>query len=838
MGSGRTTAGGDVVLVVELGRIGGVETDLVGGKAAGLAGAIAAGEPVPPGFCVTTEAHRSGRLPEEEVITAYEALGGGRVAVRSSATAEDLPDASFAGQQDTYLGVEGADDLLTAVRRCWDSLWTDRAVAYRRDRGIDDDGVHMAVVVQRMVEPRAAGVLFTANPVTGTRGETVLDAVPGLGTAVVDGTVRPDHYVVAADGGTEGPDDGCLSPQEVAVLHAAGQRLQRHFGSPQDVEWALDRDGTPWILQSRAVTTLFPLPDHHDDGPRAYFEVGNMQGMLRPFTPMGLSAMGVIASAWLGSRSTGPDSEDAAVVDVAGRFYLDLTPYLRNRWIRGALPGSMVVYGPRAAAAVRSLLDDPRFAARPGGRIGWGRAVGAVARALPLTGRILGDAVAALLDPDDARRRFLRAGAVLRQRATREPEHALTPGERLQHAMDLQNEALTEGMVPMMGPLCVAILSARAPELLLGGFAEPGEAAAVLGGMPHNVTTEMDLALWRLAVGARGHGELFGETPPEELASRYRAGTLPDIGLDDFLERYGHRGAAEVDVGVPRWSEDPAPLFAAIANYLRVSDPEQEPDRRFARAAAEAERTRNALVRRALASRPVRARLASFSFDRARALAGMREYPKFSWLFAIAETRRQLLLVGAEMAGAGRLDAPDDIMFLRVPEARALVEGADQRTLVAERRAGYLRERGRRRVPPVLLSDGTDVEAALPAPTCGREGELLGVPASSGTVTGAARVVHDPAGATLEPGEILVAQSTDPGWTPLFMTAGGLVVETGSTIAHGPTVAREYGIPAVICVPRATEVIRDGQRITVDGAAGTVRVEDGERPEEPRPVGG
>ncbi|WP_047870358.1 PEP/pyruvate-binding domain-containing protein [Nocardiopsis sp. RV163] len=826
------------MLVVELDRIDGVGTDLVGGKAAGLAGAIAAGERVPPGFCVTTEAHRSGRLPEAEVTAAYGALGGGRVAVRSSATAEDLPDASFAGQQDTYLDVEGADDLLTAVRRCWDSLWTDRAVAYRRDRGIGDDGVHMAVVVQRMVEPRAAGVLFTADPVTGTRGETVLDAVPGLGTAVVDGTVRPDHYVVRADGGTEGPEDGCLSPQEVAVLHAAGERLQRHFGSPQDVEWALDRDGTPWILQSRPVTTLFPLPDPHEDGPRAYFEVGNMQGMLRPFTPMGLSVLGIVASAWLGSRGTGSDGGGGAAVSVAGRFYLDLTPYLRNRWVRGALPGSMVVYGPRAAAAVRSLLDDPRFAARPGGRVSLGRAFGAVVRALPLTGRVLGDAASALVDPEDARRRFLRAGAVLRQRATRAPEHALTPARRLRHATDLQNEALKEGMIPMIGPLCVAILSAKAPELLLRGIAEPGEVAAALGGMPHNVTTEMDLALWRLAVGARGHGELLRDTPPEELAARYRAGTLPGIGLDGFLERYGHRGAAEVDVGVPRWSEDPAPLFAAIANYLRVSDPEQEPDRRFARAAAEAERTRDALVRRALASRPVRARLASFSLDRARALAGMREYPKFSWLFAIAETRRQLLLVGAEMVGAGRLDAPDDIMFLRLPEARALVEDADQRALVAERRAEYLRERKRRRVPPVLLSDGTDVEAVLPAPLSGRDGEFLGVPASSGTVTGTARVIHDPAGAALEPGEILVAQSTDPGWTPLFMTAGGLVVETGSTIAHGPTVAREYGIPAVICVPRATEVIRDGQRITVDGSTGTVRVEGGEGPEQSGQVEG
>ncbi|WP_017569481.1 PEP/pyruvate-binding domain-containing protein [Nocardiopsis halotolerans] len=827
------------MLVVELDRISGDSIDLVGGKAAGLGEVISAGERVPAGFCVTTEAHRSGTVPADEVAAAYEALGGGRVAVRSSATAEDLPDASFAGQQDTYLDVEGVDDLLTAVRRCWDSLWTDRAVAYRRDRDIDDDAVHMAVVVQRMVEPRAAGVLFTANPVTGTRGETVVDAVPGLGTAVVDGTVQPEHHVVSADGAHRGPDDGCLSPDEVAALRAAGERLQRHFGAPQDVEWAVDHDGTPWILQSRAITTLFPLPDHRDDGTHAYFEVGHMQGMLRPFTPMGLSAMEVVAAAWLGSRETDPGGGDGMVAAVGNRFYLDLTPYLRNRWMRGSLPGAMTVYGPRAVAAVRSLLDDPRFAPRSGrGRVELGRAVRVVARALPLTGRIIGDGVAALVDPDDARRRFLRAGEAFRPRSTGAPERVLPSPERLEYAMDLQNEALTKGMAPMMGPLCVALLSARVPELLLRGIADPGEIATVLGGMPHNVTTEMDLALWRLADGAREHRELLQDTPPRELADRYRSGTLPDIGLDGFLERYGHRGAAEIDVGVPRWSEDPAPLFAAIANYLRVTDPDQAPDRRFARAAAEAERTRTVLVRRALATRPLRAYLAAFFFDRARSLAGMREYPKFAWLYAMAETRRQLLRVGAEMVEAGRLDLPDDIMFLRVPEARALVDGEDQRPLVAERRAEYLREGRRRRVPPVLLSDGTDVETTLPALTSGADGELVGVPASSGTVTGAARVIRDPAGASLEPGEILVAPTTDPGWTPLFMTAGGLVVETGSTMAHGPTVAREYGIPAVICVPGATELIRDGQRITIDGGTGTIRVEDEERSGEPRAVEG
>src|SRR5690625_5112484 len=239
--------------------------DLVGGKAAGLAEVLRAGENVPPGFCVTTGAHRSRELPEEAVAAAYERLGGGTVAVRSSATAEDLTGASFAGQQDTYLDVEGADDILRAIHRCWDSLWTERAVAYRRDFGIPDDSVSMAVVVQRMLAPRTAGGLFTADPGTGTRDTTVVDAARGLGTGVVDGTAHPDHYVRGTDGHITGPDNGCLTRTDVESLHEAGQRLQTAQQGPRDIEWAVDTDGTRWILQSRAVTTLFPLPSRNEE---------------------------------------------------------------------------------------------------------------------------------------------------------------------------------------------------------------------------------------------------------------------------------------------------------------------------------------------------------------------------------------------------------------------------------------------------------------------------------------------------------------------------------------------------------------------------------------------
>jgi rifampicin phosphotransferase len=314
-------------------------------------------------------------------------------------------------------------------------------------------------------------------------------------------------------------------------------------------------------------------------------------------------------------------------------------------------------------------------------------------------------------------------------------------------------------------------------------------------------------------------------TPHAKLAARYLAGELPEIGLGEFLRTYGHRGAAEIDVGVPRWAEDPTPVFAAIAGYLRMTDPEQSADLRFARASQQAVAKIDELVTRARRTRPIRARCASFLLRRSRALAGLRELPKFAWLYAFGEMRRQLLAAGAELVERGLLERPDDIMFLDFREALAAANGDDLRELITTRRADYEREMKRRSVPGLLLSDGTNPELLMPT-TPAADGTLTGMAAAPGTATGRVRVILDPAGAHVEPGEILVAPTTDPGWTPLFMTAGGLVTETGSPMAHGPTVAREYGIPAVICVRDATQLLATGQLITVDGAAGTVVVED------------
>ncbi|MFC7618805.1 PEP/pyruvate-binding domain-containing protein [Microlunatus sp. GCM10028923] len=803
--------------IVTLSAIGEDQVDLVGGKAAGLAKLIKSEERVPAGFCVTTEAYRHGRIPADAVLSAYRELGGGRVAVRSSATAEDLPDASFAGVQETVLGVADGEAVLAAIRTCWESLETPRAIAYREARGHADGPAAMAVVVQRMIDPAAAGVTFTANPITGTRSELVIDAVPGLGTGVVDGTGAADHFELR-DGDRPVPH-GCLSLPQLEELRSAGRRIEHDLGGPQDLEWAFDHDGVLWQLQARPVTTLFPVPDQDGRGLRVFLEVGHMQGLRAPVTPMGMSVLTRAADHWF--EAYGLTGTQDAMVPIAGRMFLDLTFMFRDRRLRPRIPAMFEIYGPGVAGAATRLLDDPRLSPEPGRTLPLKSIMNVAAKVVP---SLLTGSVAALALPGRTRRRAFR----LADQARAADAAAGYPSDAaglITAAANAQDRVLTGPMMELLPPLYAGLSSSRFAAALLGRVAEPGEIDATQRGMPYNVTTEMDLRLWQLAQAARAHRELLLDTAPGELSRRYRAGELPDLGLDGFLADYGHRGAAEIDVGVARWAEDPAPLFAAIAGYLRVDDSDQGPDRRFARAAVEAEQTLDLLVGRAMRTRPLRGAVAGWLLRRSRALAGLRELPKYVWLFPLQTARKQLREAGTELTRLGRLTEPGDIWFLTLEEAAAAAAGADQRGLAAARRADHLRETRRPRVPGVLLSDGTMPENLPSAEPAAEEGLLVGMPAAAGTVTGTARVVHDPATARLSPGDILVAVTTDPGWTPLFLTAGGLVTETGSPMAHGPTVAREYGIPAVICVPRATTLL-DGRTVTVDGSSGTVRVVD------------
>jgi phosphohistidine swiveling domain-containing protein len=898
-------------LVLRLSQIDGSMLPLVGGKAANLGELMAAGLPVPDGFCLTTVAYREatgtvrdgvladlGRLqaglqpadPDSSaqlavvagrareairalpvpprtaaaVEQAYTALGeGAAVAVRSSATAEDLPLASFAGQQDTYLNVVGGGAVLDAVRNCWASLWTDRAVAYRAALGIAPHEVALAVVVQRMVDAEAAGVMFTANPLTGRRREAVIDAAPGLGEAVVSGAVNPDHFVVDPEkgrvlerklgdkrmvvrprpgGGTQrldvpGQVEGSSLTDEQAVgLAALGRQAERHFGSPQDTEWAIDAGGALWLTQSRPITTLYPIPQGRSagPGPRLYMCFSLAQGLTRPLTPTGLASLRLIASSV--AKAAGfpvpePRQGPPPYAEAAQRIYVDLTTPVRSSVGRRILPRVFDFMEARSAAVVRQVFDDPEFSVTRRTPFGFLR-------------HVLPAAVRARV-PETALRALFRPRAALRRldSFTRHYAEDLELGGGADHLARLDHaERLLGGrlfaIVPAVLPLpAVGFATLWLAGRLLGGQDRRKDLEKVLRGLPGNVTTEMDLELWRLASAAKDDRDsrtALEAREPSALAVEFRNGTLPPAlhaGLVRFLERYGQRAVAEIDVGMPRWSDDPTHILGVLANYLRLRDPAMAPDVQFSRAQAEAEAAVQQLVTEARRRGRVRAFLVGAALRRTRLYAGLRELPKYQLVLGLAEVRKQVALVGAGLAADGRLDSPGDIFFLDFAEARQALQGPDAqgpglrelRELVVERRSAYASELGRRHIPRALLSDGTEPEMLYAAAGGAADSATLsGSPASAGSATARARVILDPVGAHLEPGEILVAPSTDPGWTPLFLTAGGLVMEMGGPNSHGAVVAREYGIPAVVGVPEATVRIVTGQRITVDGGAGTI----------------
>jgi phosphohistidine swiveling domain-containing protein len=880
---------------------------VAGGKAANLGELTQAGFPIPPGFCVTTAAYAlvaeevglepmlaelaAARADDTRHLAAVAAAARARllatpmpervaeairkaygelvhdapvpVAVRSSATAEDLPFASFAGQQETYLNIIGIEALLDAVRRCWASLWTDRAVSYRESLGIDPHAVRLAVAVQQMVDAAVAGVLFTAHPLTGRRRQAVIDASPGLGEAVVSGAVNPDHFVVhtatgeiaqrrlgdkrlviraTAGGGTQrveltgGNTEACLSDEQIRALAALGARVEAHFGTPQDTEWAIDASGKLWLVQSRPITTLYPLPDNAPDTDevlRVYFSLNVFQGVYRPLTPMGIAVFRLFGSAIAGVFHLAPRDPlrgPSILVEAGGRLFLDVTSALRTAIGRTFLLSAAQVGEARSAALFQQLTTDPRLSLVPTPR--W--------RLIRAFGSLLAETRApiavmqALLWPSTVQRRMAQVRAWLQSLDDEAAAASVQRRANLADRLTAFEQRLPGRVTSVFRTIPVMMISGLGSHALSGwlleGLATADEMRIVLRGLPHNPTTEMDLELWALAELVQADAvaaQAVRATPPERLAQQYREGTLPptlQLGLGEFLHAYGHRGVAEIDLGLPRWSEDPTHILGVLANYLQLKDPDLAPTVQFHRGAQEAEAMVATLTRRAKHKGWLRGVLVGFFLKRTRALAGFREMPKFCLVLLLAATRRSLVSIGKAMEQAGYLDHAEDIFFITLAEAHAALTGEDMHQMVRERRASYDRELQRRSIPRVLLSDGTEPTVASQAGEFA-EGTLKGSPASPGRVTAQARVILDPTGARLEPGEVLVAPSTDPGWTPLFLTAAGLIMEMGGTMSHGAVVAREYGIPAVVGVPGATERITTGQRITVDGSAGTVFLE-------------
>jgi len=853
-----------VCWLAELGKGNGA---LAGGKGANLGELLRARLPVPPGFVLTTAAYRqvvaaNSLQPEIERLAqaappddmtaltsaanaigalfakaimppavataireAYASLREPPVAVRSSATAEDLPGASFAGQMETYLNIRGADAVLAAVRRCWASLWTARAISYRANQRISPAAVGLAVVVQELLAADAAGVFFTANPVNGRRDQMVIDGSWGLGEALVSGQVTPDRWVVDARSGavleahvarkevmTTRQETGTvtlpvpaalqekpvLDEAQVAALSELGRRVAAHYGAPQDIEWAWAQ-GRLYVVQARPITSLFPLPRPEPPasaGERVYVCVNILQGLVAPFTPMGISAFRVLSrgmAGLLGLRVRRGEAPPAFKV-AAGRIYLDVTPILRNRSTRAVILSGSGAIDRQVSAILRFLVERDRNLMALPGRFPFRPNVGFLLRRL-------GQFFFATLFPDTARARLLARTEARVQALEKRVDALRGLAERQRFLEEVLPTLVPELLAPflsLVGNAWVAVALARAR--LQAWLGDDTALQPVLRALPYNPTTEMDLALWGVS---------------QQLKEE---GVAPAVGhpaVAAFLARYGHRAAREIDLGVPRWSEDPTPILNILRTYLTHGQ-EADPARHFRQGAELADETVANLIERVRREKGgLRAAWLGFLLRRIRALAGLREYPKFYAVRILAAVRRSLAEAGAELVAAGRLDRDEDVFFL---DLRDLQTPHDLRALAAANRADYEREGSRRAIPRVMTSTG---ETFYAAPTT-TAGALIGTSASPGVYEGRVRVIFDPRDATLEPGEVLVAPGTDPAWTPLFLSAGALVMEIGGLLSHGSVVAREYGIPAVVGVAGATQQLQTGQRVRVDGENGQV----------------
>lgn len=898
-----------------------------GGKGANLAQLTQAGMPVPRGFILSTDAYRhfvrannldrtiqaalsdaggmepgmleaasaairsafaAGRLPGEihaAIASAYDRIAGLPVAVRSSATAEDTVEFSFAGQQDTYLNIVGEQSLIEAVVNCWGSLWTARAIGYRLHNRVPQDGLALAVVVQEMVQSQVCGVLFTANPLTGLRSQVVIDATYGLGEALVSGQVEPDQYIVDAathtiirktlgvkdkmlvglpGGGTTWTSDEraswqALPDEQILALTRLGKEVEAHYRMPQDIEWAAV-DETLYLLQSRPITSLFPLPEGLPAEPlKVMVSFAAIQGLMAPVTPLGRDTF-----RWLfmvGARlfNIKYADNDLSVAQVAGeRIWVNITTLLRNTVGRKVVQGALGFVEPTVKKALMEILDDPRLQPDRAG-ISWKARRQIAHFALPLAGNVLLNLIA----PAARRAAIVEGGEKLLVEMQQEFLQVHGTGrERLKQTAALFPIFISARLRKTFLRFVSGVASGMAMLNALNGLArslgdktgEPSgrthlnRALEITRGLPNNPTTEMDLSLWQVAKAIRQDAaslSVFQSNSAADLAGLWSGQALPPAAagaVQDFLHQYGGRGLAEIDLGRVRWREDPKPVFEALAGYLKIDDPSQAPDAVFKRGETSAKAALDTLVSE-LRQTPrgwIKAAAARFAAGRMRRLLGIRESPKFFAVRMFGLVRSELLVCGRQMAAAGELAQAEDLFFLSYRELEELAAAADLqvwRELISQRRRAFDMEQNRRQIPRMLLSDGRAFYEGIQVEESAGN-ILFGSPVSPGSVEGRVRVVLDPHHAGLLPGEIMVCPGTDPSWTPLFLSCGGLIMETGGMMTHGAVVAREYGIPAVVGVDRATLRFITGARIRLDGSTGQIVVLEEEMQGEPEESSG
>lgn len=847
---------------------------MVGGKGANL-GELSRieGIKVPEGFCVTTEAYkeifensnelnslldqltllkadnRKGvseisakirkmieetTIPtsiENEIVKHIERPGERNAyAVRSSATAEDLPAASFAGQQDTYLNIIEKESILKHISRCWASLYTDRAVIYRMQNGFDHKKVYLSVVIQKMIFPHVAGIMFTADPVTSNRKALSIDASFGLGEALVSGLVNADNYKVREDrithkrisvkklavlaseeGGTQEQEIGTdqqniqsLTNEEILVLSRLGRKIEAHFGSPQDIEWCL-ADNTFYIVQSRPITTLYPIPEANDQENHVYASVGHQQMMTDPMKPLGLSFFMLTTSAQM--RTAG------------GRLFIDVTQMLASPAGRIKIMNTLGQSEPLIRDALKTIMEREDFIK-------------------PLPDDNKDDQVMTPADhqPQTENDPAIVADLIESSQASIEELKRNIQLKSGSDLFDFIREDIQQLKKTLFKPQSMAAIlagmnaSSWINEKINKWLGEKNVADTLSQSVSNNITSQMGFALLDVADVIRPYPEIIdylqqvkGDNFLDELI-KFDGGQAVRDAIDAYLNKYGMRCSGEIDITRTRWSERPSILVPMILNNIKNFEPNAS-NRKFEQGLQEALKKEQEILDRLkqLPDGEENARETKRMIDQIRNFSGYREYPKYALVNRYFIYKQALLKEAGQLLHANIVHEKEDIYYLTFDELHDVVRTGKLDDAIISKRKEEYKLYGNLTPPRLITSDGEIITGEykredLPA------GAIAGLAVSSGVIEGRARVILNMEDADLEDGDILVTSFTDPSWTPLFVSIKGLVTEVGGVMTHGAVIAREYGLPAVVAVENATKLIKDKQRIRVNGTDGYIEI--------------
>ncbi|WHX64018.1 phosphoenolpyruvate synthase [Peribacillus frigoritolerans] len=757
-------------------------------------------------------------------------------AVRSSATAEDLPFASFAGQQDTYLNIKGKDAILQHISKCWASLFTDRAVIYRMQNGFDHRKVYLSVVIQRMIFPQASGILFTADPVSSNRKVLSIDASFGLGEALVSGLVSADNYKVQEgrivekmistkklaiyarkEGGTVEKEIGpgqqvlsTLSDEQVLELERIGRKLEAHFGRPQDIEWCLV-DDTFYIVQSRPITTLYPIPVANDQENHVYVSVGHQQMMTDAMKPLGLSF-------WL---LTTP----APMRKAGGRLFVDVTHMVASPESRKMLVDAIGQHDPLMKDALINIIERGDFI-----------------KSLPNDKQEQSSGKSNKSVPSADSRAQLENGPTIVSDLIKRSQTSieeLKQNIQTKSGSDLFDFILEDIQIlkkilfdPQSSAVFMAAIDASSwiNEKMNKWLGEKNAADTLSQSVPNNITSEMGLALLDVADVIRPYPEVIDylqqvkdDNFMDELV-KLEGGQETQDAIYDYLGKYGMRCAGEIDITKTRWSEKPTTLVPVILSNIKNFEPNAS-NRKFEQGRQEALKKEQEILDRLkqLPDGEQKAKETKRMISLIRNFIGYREYPKYGMVNRYFVYKQAILKEAEQLVQANVIHEKEDIYYLTFEELHEVVRTNKLDYQIISKRKDEYKLYEKLTPPRVITSDGEIIVGEYKRDNLMAEA-IVGLPVSSGIIEGRARVILNMEDADLEDGDILVTTFTDPSWTPLFVSIKGLVTEVGGLMTHGAVIAREYGLPAVVGVVNATKLIKDGQRIRVNGTEGYIEI--------------